>query len=255
VKVVSKIVEFSFTTKPKTRRHIRGFISGARAKAFMYELFKKGLRKCSYETLKYEFVNFFQTCDDRTIRKYIGRPEQTVSSGGSTKIFRVNRMSGKTAQFEYFNTRKIPAEKGLLDVLGWILKLKDGTILINHECMPYFTKQVTLNEASPPASPHSRIYDESLESSKDNLRARPLYDSPVYKEINKDIEVEKKKKEEVIGGTHTNLQHCNYALKHTSYALWEKEVEEFLEQLKNAKLVDSEPDRAKIKWNSEKKDS
>jgi hypothetical protein len=78
-----QLQNITFTTQPKTRKHLtRGaFISGTRAAQFMQHLWDAGLKKsCSYETLKWEFVNCFGTNDTRTVERYIGRPEQTIRS-------------------------------------------------------------------------------------------------------------------------------------------------------------------------------
>lgn len=138
----------AFTTSPKTRRHVAsGCISRDRAMAFMEYLFEHGFRgKLSYEALRLQFVLFFGTNDDRTVERYIGRPERVERYGGDAKVVRMNRISGKIAHFQYFNERKVPAKSGLMEILGYISILKDGTVILHHEGMPYYTSQASLDE-------------------------------------------------------------------------------------------------------------
>ena len=253
----SVVISKAFTTEAKIPKKRGNWRSIENAKAFMYWMFTRNLQKCRYETLVWSFVNFFGTNDKRTVERYLGRPEQTIHSSGTTSMVRLNRTSGKTAQFQYFNTKRIPGKKGLLDILNWITKLKDkdNTVLIHHEVMDYYTKQITLQEPE--------IFyknDESLEASKDNVCVSSLYEKEDRgilqgKEFEKTVlEVvstpnietkEKKKEEEVIDSTHTCIIGVNYASKHTRYALTPEE-----EAILTAKPCE-EPDRAKIRWNSD----
>jgi hypothetical protein len=230
------ITQKTFTTEPKIPKKRGNWRSIENGKAFMYELFRKNLRKCSYHTLVFEFVNFFGTNDTRTVERYLGRPEQVERHTASTKVVRMNRMSGKVAVFDYFNERRLPAKKGLLDIQGWILKLKDGTILINHEVMSYYTKQTSLQEAE---SPHKN--EESRDVSKAKMCVSSLLGGEDKLEVSKrgSIEVEREKKEEVIDSTHTCKIGVDYASKHTRYALTPEES-----AILNA-VPCEEPDRAK----------
>jgi len=143
-----KLSAKAFTTNPKTRRHTgSGCISRDRAMAFMEYLFERGFRgRLSYEALRLQFVLFFGTNDSRTVERYIGRPERVERYGGDAKVVRLNRMSGKVAHFEYFNERRLREKKGLMEILGYISILKDGTVILHHEGMPYYTSQVSLDE-------------------------------------------------------------------------------------------------------------
>jgi hypothetical protein len=157
----------AFTTAPKFRR--RGHsASGYRCMSFMSHLWEVHLRKCSYETLEFEFVNFFQTNDDRTVHKYLGRPADTVRSSGQTSTMRLNRDTGKMAQFRYFNTRTVTAKKGLMQILGYISFDKEA-VTIHHERMSYFSEQACLESAI--LLPE---FSESPESSILDLRVCPL---------------------------------------------------------------------------------
>jgi hypothetical protein len=115
--------------------------------AFMEYLFEEGFRdRMSYKALKTQFILFFGTNDKRTVERYIGRPGGVKCYGGSTRIFRMNRLSGKIAQFDYFNERRVPAKKGLMEYLGFISIMEDGIVVLHHEGLPYFTRQVSLEE-------------------------------------------------------------------------------------------------------------
>lgn len=141
----------------------------------MYHLWELGLKDCSYETLEFEFIQFFGTNEPRTLKRYLGIPEQVVRYAGSTKIIRMNRMSGKIAQFEYLNEKRIPAKKGLLENLGYITRYKKGNetrFRINHETMPYYTQQTTLNETQN--AENNQESKESQETSKLDLCVLPI---------------------------------------------------------------------------------
>jgi len=113
----------------------------------MENCYRKSLFKCSYETLVYEFVNFSEAKDQRTIDGFLGRPERTVHSTGSATLTRQNLTSEKLAQFRYFNTRRTPTKKGLLETLGYLHYERDQAIL-HHQRLIYYTKQATLETAS-----------------------------------------------------------------------------------------------------------
>ncbi|MGB9756822.1 MAG: hypothetical protein ACPLVJ_03470, partial [Candidatus Bathyarchaeales archaeon] len=139
----------SFTTEPKFRRFLKrgAFISFNRALMFMQHLWELKLKNVSYEVLEFEFIQFFGSNDKRTVERYLGRPEKTETNTGLSKVIRMNRQSGKIAQFEYMNERRIPAKKGLLETLGYISRVKIGKetrFIIHHEAMPYYTIQTRL---------------------------------------------------------------------------------------------------------------
>lgn len=138
----------AFTTNPKTRRHVAsGCISRDRALAFMEYLFEHGFNgKLSYEALRLQFILFFGTNDSRTVERYIGRPEKVERYSGDAKVVRMNRISGKVAHFQYFNERRLPVKKGLMEILGYISVLNDGSVILHHEGMPYYTSQASLDE-------------------------------------------------------------------------------------------------------------
>lgn len=118
----------TFSTKSKKLPLRRGrFISGKRCRVFMRHLWDKNLRgKASYSTLVLEFQTFFETNDTRTIQKYLGRPEQTVRYS-AISVVRMNRSSGKLANFEYHNKRQLDRKRGLLEILGYVTNLKNGS--------------------------------------------------------------------------------------------------------------------------------
>ena len=242
---IGKFTLKNFTTKPKFRRFLKrgAFISLNRAQEFMAHLWKVGLKKCSYETLEWEFIQFFGSNDKRTIERYIGRPEKTETHIGLNKIVRMNRVSGKVAQFEYMNERRISAKKGLLEILGYISKDKEGKetrYIIHHELMPYYTVQTTLQKHEPQEceletanhqqEPYEtqegvnlqKEFNESCEVSKEDLRVCSLYEGEDKKiqpflqgkgfgktvlEVVPTLSLETEgriKEEEVIKSTHTN---------------------------------------------------
>jgi hypothetical protein len=120
----------------------------------MQHLWEKGLRKkVSYQTLEWEFIQFFQSNDKRTIVKYLGRPRQVVRYS-AVNVVRMERLSGKVAQFEYHNKRKLDRKRGLLEILGYVTDLKGGYFKLNHELLPYYTEQATLE-----VSPHTPLQE------------------------------------------------------------------------------------------------
>jgi len=172
----------SFTTEPKFRRFLKrgAFISLNRALEFMKHLWDLKLKNVSYETLEFEFIQFFGSNDKRTVERYLGRPETTQRDMGLSKVVRMNRQSGKTAQFEYFNERRIPAKKGLLEILGYVTRIKEGKetrFRINHEAMPYITVQTTLQEHEPQETANLlQECEREGEVSKEDLRVCNLYE-------------------------------------------------------------------------------
>jgi hypothetical protein len=136
----------AFTTEPKTgrRRPNKSSISLERAKLFMEHLWSKGLKECSYETLEFEFIQCFGTNEQRVIEKYIGRPARTIHYG-STTVYRVNKVNGKVAVFEYQNVRKVQSKKGLLEVWGFVSKNGERYVL-HHELFPYCSRQVSIED-------------------------------------------------------------------------------------------------------------
>jgi len=284
----------SFTTEPKFRRFLKrgAFISLNRAIEFMKHLWDLKLKNVSYETLEFEFIQFFGSNDKRTVERYLGRPERIHRDMGLSKVVRLNRQSGKTAQFEYFNERRLPAKKGLLEILGYITRYKQGNetrFRINHEVMEYYTVQTTLTEQEPQETETAyslQELKESSEVSKEDLRVCSIPQSPSLKEVegvrgkgigenpilakavrgesvspmglsptNKeggDIEGgDKKEKKEVIDSTHTNQSrvkvNADFPSIHGKLELKCSLTEEEMAIL-TAKPLDSEPDRAKIKW-------
>jgi len=202
----------NFTTEPKTRRYLThgAFISGHRAVEFMETLFGKGLRECSWVTLRYEFIQKFQTIDPRTIDKYLGHPEETVRWPGSN-VVRQNRNSGAVAHFMYSNERKVNVKKGLLEELGYMTK-EGNRYILHHENFGYFTEQVTLETAIP----LPEVNEESKQSN-DNLCVRGLSgennNQPILQgkgngetvlEVSPIEVVVERKEEEDIDSTHTN---------------------------------------------------
>lgn len=175
----------TFTTEPLFRRCVKrgAFISQNRLLDFMLYLWNLHLKKCSYETLKFEFIRFSGTNDSRTVERYIGRPEEIVYSRGTASTVRMNRNSGKIAQFEYSNVKRVPAKQGLAQTLGYITlkpeeleivqdtvilrkKTKNWIAILHHEKMDYYTKQTVLESAN--STLELVIGSDSLESN-DNL--------------------------------------------------------------------------------------
>ena len=194
-----------FTTKPKTRRHVRGRISGNRTRAFMEYLWRKKFYECRYKALAIQFIQYFETNDLRIIEKYIGNPKQTIRSNGSSLV-RQNRNSGKVAHFLYSNTRRKAPKTGLMETLGYLtLNEESGACKLHHEVMPYFMKQSTLPPHSPPLQSNEWVSQQvSEKASKDNLCVSPIQsgdskgqDSSACMEIER-----REKRERVIDHTH-----------------------------------------------------
>lgn len=141
-----------FTTEPKHPRKRGCWRSAENARNFMHSLFLKGLKKSSYDTLVWEWVHFFGTNDKRTIERYLGRPKQTIRYS-AMNVVRMDRQRGSLAQFEYHTQRKLDSREGLLKLLGYVTDLKNGYFKLNHELLPYYTEQATLQEV-PPLPPH-----------------------------------------------------------------------------------------------------
>lgn len=163
-------------------------------------------KKASYPTLEWEFIQFFQTNDKRTIIKYLGRPQQTVRYSAGN-VVRMNRSSGELAQFEYHNTRKLDRKRGLLEKLGYVTDLGNGDFKLNHEFFPYYTEQVSLEPSSNSRSECERV---TQEASIDNLCVSSI-EAEENSEASSDAgvlldgdRIERKKEEEVIEGTHAN---------------------------------------------------
>lgn len=198
----------TFTTAPKTRRHIKHSISGKRATAFMEHLWRIGFNRCKYKALKIQFIQFFGTNDQRVITKYLGRPETKETHHGN-QILRLNLTQGKHALFSYSNTRKLEAKIGLMETLGFItLNKKNGWARIHHELMSYYSKQLSL-ESFPPRSPLQET-SESMSSIQDYC-VRHIEAGESERQLPVlGVEVDKRKKEEeeVIEHTH-KCNKCN----------------------------------------------
>jgi len=194
-----------FTTEPKKRKHLKQSISGQRAKHFMEQLWRKGLKKCSYETLKFEFILCFETNDPRVIQKYIGRPNGTKRYSGSS-VVRQNRNSGDLAFFMYSNKREIEAQIGLMEILGYIVvDKKTGLCILHHEHFHYFRKQETLNDPLKNAFFKLRDKGDNVKVSKQDLCVRSIGVSKRLHVLDDGGEEgEKRERERVIDYTHTN---------------------------------------------------
>lgn len=203
--------EPGFTNNPKTRRHVKGFTSGTRAHDFMETLFRKGLRECSWVTLRYEFIQKFQTNDPRAIDKYLGHPEETVRCAGSS-VVRQNRNSGTVAHFMYANQRTVKNKKGLLEELGYMTR-EGSRYILHHEVFSYSSEQLPLellirlpevNGESKESIDDLRVcIDRAIHQGKGNGET-VLEVSPI------DVETAERKEEEDIDSTHTNV--CSHKL-------------------------------------------
>jgi hypothetical protein len=251
----------TFTTEPKTRRHVRRSISGNRARDFMQHLWRKGFRKtCHYKALKIQFIQKFETNDPRVVEKYIGRPGGTKRYVGSS-VVRQNRNSGRIAHFVYSNQRTVEAKTGLMEILGYItIHKKSGWVTLYHDVMSYYTKQATLNEGdftekgdSPLKSPRQEI-DEGLrqKSSIDDLCVCSIEAGGSKGQLVSGGSGEvRKKEEEVIDCTHKSgllkvkLGHdCSVDSYKADKKLGDKDLE-CLDLLKSKPLQGSKPSQAR----------
>lgn len=139
----------SFTTEAKSgrRKPNKTSVTLERAKLFMEHLWSKGLRKCSYSTLEYEFIQCFGTNEPHVLAKYLGKPKRTIHYGGSS-VVRLNRVNGKVAHFEYQNMRTTQCKKGLLEILGFVSQEEGGRFTLHHERFPYYSGQVPIDNFS-----------------------------------------------------------------------------------------------------------
>ena len=168
----------AFTTEPRTRRHVKQSISRNRAKDFMEHLWRRKLKHCSYDTLEWEFTQFYGTNEARVIEKYIGRPQQKRYYG--TRTIRRTSDSGDTKTFTYSDDRRIEAKKGLMEKLGYLTLNKkarvkdDRGVILHHERMHYFTEQAELTVS--PQTPLPERVDErpTQKVSKDDLCVIPI---------------------------------------------------------------------------------
>jgi len=205
----------------------------------MEHLWSIKLRKCSYSTLEFEFINFFETNDKRTVERYLGRPEQTIYSKGSISTVRINQTTGKIAQFQYSNVRRVPRIVGLLETLGYITlkpeekiidegsvritkKTKNWEAVLHHERMSYYTEQATLEGLEVPSQ--TLLQEPNDDECSRVSESKPIMCvSPLLEEKSESIhscgervggktalevvpQIEaKEKEEEVIDSTHTQI--------------------------------------------------
>lgn len=140
-------------------------------------------------------------------------------------MVRINRARGTVSQFSYSYKRKVERKEGLLETLGFITwdkvayeeskrsKYAVGTVnvyRINHEIMPYFTEQMTL-ESSPctplKESASCECLTVSAESSIDDLRVCSVGVSEKAEERSvkeKNVGIEEREERDSIDNTHTN---------------------------------------------------
>ena len=177
----------------------------------MQYLWEHKLKNCSWETLRYEFVQKFQTNDPRVIDKYLGHPEETVRHAESS-VVRQNRNSGTVAHFMYANQRTVKTKRGLLEELGYITR-EGRRYILHHENFGYFTEQVALEVAiSLP-----EVNGQSGESIHNLRVCGPLGENDDkafsqgerarenrFEKVVSPIETAERKEEEDIDSTHTN---------------------------------------------------
>lgn len=245
----------------------------------MEHLWKLKLCKCSYKTLRYEFISLFQTNEERAIARYIGRPS-TIHMHSGIGVTRQNVGRGGVAQFRYSNEREMPARKGLAEILGYMTLKQDDHIIdqgsvrltkkpqkcrswcdnctmkecpwivtIHHERMSYYTEQVSLEPAliNPEVDETSSSKDKMCVSTLQGILQGKECEKTVLEVVSRSsIEVEKKE-EEVIESTHTCLTPKIIPQSIPSMPLRLEES-----AILNAKPLDSDPDRAKVSWAEEK---
>jgi len=229
----------NFTTEPKTRRHLtlNAFVSLNRASDFMQHLWSLKLRRCSYSTLEFEFINYFGTNEKRTLERYLGRPPQKRLWKGNT--LRQNVTSGRTAFFRFDNQRELERMKGLLEILGYITlepevieftegtislskKTKNWIVILHHERMRYYTEQSTLEVGIPlpecESSNESSILDARVcsllveNNDQDILQGKGNGETVLeVSPIEPDTTTNGEREREDIDSTHTNVlkPQCN----------------------------------------------
>lgn len=116
-------------------------------------MYRKHLSKCSYQILKEEAEQHFETTDPRVIEGYIGRPDQIERHPGQN-IVRLNRQSGQVAQFDYMNERHIKKKDGLAQRIG-LITVEGNRYILHHELMSYYTSQSELANSSSEAKENS----------------------------------------------------------------------------------------------------
>ena len=252
-------LEKTFSTNPKTRRH-SSRISGNRLRDFLETLYRKKLKKCSYAILKYEFIQHFETNDPRIIDKYIGHPAETKRWSGAD-VIRLNRAAGNLAHFNYMNTKRIEAEHGLAEVLGYItvtMELEPGThgklievakCIIHHEKFSYSWSQKELNPILESGNSPSEVLESSVSSFRSNLNlcVCPIVGSGVGLGVEDDGSNRERKEEEDYR-VHTQICATDGVIdSSTNGKLEDLSLEELA--ILNAKPTDN-TDKAKVDWGS-----
>lgn len=145
----------------------------------MEHLWALHLKQCSYSTLEWELINFFECEDPRTIQNMIGAPPKKLTYKMET--LRLNRARGNVAHFNYDFMRKTNLKLGLMERLGFITlkeENKQWIVIIHHERMAYYLEQTTLQvqDQDPGESPIrvSEREETKSEGSKDDLCVCPL---------------------------------------------------------------------------------
>jgi len=176
----------TFTTEPKTRRHLKGAgIKEKRSCGFMQYLFDGGFRTTvNYDLLLSEAWDYFGTDDYRTITGYIGRP-QTIKKS-IEKTINVT-IPAKCASYTKVLQESITMQRriGYLEKRGYIelssefknFKLTT-TVLLFHESvpLPYHTVDVAFPPAPPPREVLRKVVrvDDDVTSSIDDLCVSPI---------------------------------------------------------------------------------
>lgn len=205
-----EIIERPFSTSPKIRRHKKHCISLTRLKRFMHHLFKQHLTECSYDTLQYEFIQHFGTNEPRVIARYIGKAEKIVRYPGAD-VVRIKDQS-TVAQFHYTNTRRVKAEKGLIEILGYATQEVKGRYTLHHELFSYSYAQETLPTLSQEGD-YDSIQTNNVcvhpHGLSEHHIAVSVMDAPSKGHVSSD----ERKEEEDIDNTHI-CRHIRYASKH-----------------------------------------
>jgi hypothetical protein len=166
----------SFTTEPKTRRHMpNATLTRKRAADLMELLFQNGLvREAPYKTVyrlvvdKADFIGM----DQRVIEGYMGRPRKTLRQHENVKTDLLIRYSktGTLISKEYSAVRTLPEKEGICQKLGYMkFDYRNGTVFLifDHRKvpLPYHQEEMPLFNSEK---------SECLDVSKDDLCVSPI---------------------------------------------------------------------------------
>jgi len=205
-----RLTERTFTTEPKTRRHLYGLaVTRKRAALLMELLFQNGfVLPAPYYVVKEFLVKKaeFIGLDPRTITAYIGRPEFIFREDQlpKTDLTITYKKSQAKVFKEYLATRTLREKSGFCQQLGYMnleyrgsdekspKGFKKPFVIFNHKevPLPYHLKQQPFleSEKSEAVTPEigrmgTSKSEACVEASKDDLCVSPIAVEEVHEEV------------------------------------------------------------------------